>query len=167
MQRTRGTRDAAMVDWGDPLSSCTACMPRRVARTVWLCQDPATRTAMRSERQALGTEGERAAERFLRRKRYAILARNYRCPLGELDLVALDGETVVFVEVKTRQQEGFGAPLEAVDGRKQRQIAKAAQYFLTRHRLEKRDARFDVVGVWRDGEQITCELVKNAFEVRG
>ncbi|OFV89716.1 MAG: YraN family protein [Acidobacteria bacterium RBG_16_68_9] len=120
---------------------------------------------MRSDRQVLGTEGERVAERFLRRQRYAILARNYRCPLGELDLVGLDGLTVVFVEVKTRRQAGFGTPLDAVDRRKQRQIVRAAQHFLVRHRLEHRNVRFDVVGVWRDGEQITCELVKNAFEL--
>ncbi len=119
---------------------------------------------MPDERQILGAEGEREAERFLRRERYAILARNYRCPAGEVDLVALDGRTVVFVEVKTRTGAGFGTPLEAVGARKRRQIIRAARHYLARHRLHDRNARFDVVGVWWDRGRISCEVVKNAFD---
>ena len=122
---------------------------------------------MPDERQLLGAEGERAAEKFLRRQRYTIVARNYRCSSGEVDLVALDRSTVVFVEVKTRRQAGFGSPLEAVDPRKQRQIQRAAQHYLTENRLHDRDARFDVVGVWWENGEVRCELVKNAFEARG
>lgn len=119
---------------------------------------------MPDERQLLGAEGERAAEKFLRRQRYTIVQRNYRCPAGEVDLVALDKGAVVFIEVKTRTQPGFGSPLEAVDRRKQRQIQRAAQYYLSEHRLHDRDARFDVVGVrWENG-RVQCELVKNAFD---
>lgn len=119
---------------------------------------------MPDERKLIGAEGERAAEKYLRRQRYAILARNYRCPTGEVDLVALDGSTVVFVEVKTRTQPGFGSPLEAVDPRKQRQVQRAAQYYLTENRLHDRNARFDVVGVWWENGRMQCELIKNAFE---
>lgn len=115
-------------------------------------------------RQLLGTEGERAAEKFLRRQRYTIVARNYRCAAGEVDLIALDRSTLVFVEVKTRTQPGFGSPLDAVDRRKQRQIIRAAQYYLVEHRLADRNARFDVVGVWWAGGRLQCELVRNAFE---
>jgi putative endonuclease len=121
---------------------------------------------MPDERQLLGAEGERVAERFLRRHRYTILARNYRCSAGEVDLIALDGSAVVFIEVKTRTQPGFGSPLEAVDQRKQRQILRAAQYYLAEHRLHDRDARFDVVGVWWQNGHLQCELVKSAFEMR-
>ena len=121
---------------------------------------------MAHERQLLGTEGERVAEKYLRRQRYAILQRNYRCRAGEVDLVALDGDTVVFVEVKTRTQPGFGSPLEAVDPRKQLQVQRAAQYYLTENRLQERNARFDVGGVWWDGGAVRWELVKNAFEIR-
>ena len=121
---------------------------------------------MPDERQVLGAEGERAAEKFLRRQRYSILERNYRRRAGEVDLIALDGHTVVFIEVKTRTQPGFGSPFEAVDRRKQRQIQRAAQYYLAENRLHDRDARFDVVGVWWDAGQVRCELVKNAFEMR-
>lgn len=116
-------------------------------------------------RKVVGAEGEKAAEKYLRGQRYTILERNYRCPLGEIDLVALDGDTVVFIEVKTRRGEGHGSPLEAVDVRKQRQVGRVAQSFLLRHRLQDRNARFDVVGVRRDGADIVCELVRNAFEL--
>jgi putative endonuclease len=121
---------------------------------------------MPDERQVLGAEGERAAEKFLRRERYTIVERNYRCASGEVDLIALDRSTIVFVEVKTRTQPGFGSPFEAVDRRKQRQIQRAAQHYLTKNRLHDRNARFDVVGVWWENGQPRCELVKNAFEVR-
>ena len=116
-------------------------------------------------RRILGTEGERAAEAFLRRRRYAILERNYRCKAGEVDLIALHRGVVVFVEVKTRTQEEFGDPLEAVDRRKQRQVIRAARYFIAQHRLYDRDARFDVVGVWWQDGRVRCEVVENAFEI--
>jgi len=119
---------------------------------------------MPDDRQVLGAEGERAAEKFLRRNGYTIVQRNYRCALGEVDLIALDRRTIVFIEVKTRTQPGFGSPLEAVDRRKQRQVLRAAQHYLSEHRLHDRDARFDVVGVWWDNGRVQCELVKNAFE---
>ena len=119
---------------------------------------------MPDERQLLGADGERAAEKFLRRQRYTIVARNYRCTSGEVDLIALDGSTIVFVEVKTRTQVGFGSPLEAVGPRKQRQIQRAAQYYLTKNRLHDRNARFDVVGVWWENGEPRCELVKNALD---
>lgn len=121
---------------------------------------------MSNDRQVLGTEGERAAETFLRRQRYTILARNYRGRRGEVDLIALDRSTVVFIEVKTRTQPGFGTPLDAVDRRKQRQIQRAAQQYLSENRLHGRDARFDVIGVWWADGRVQCELVQNAFEAR-
>ncbi len=119
---------------------------------------------MPDERQQLGAQGERIAESFLRRQRYEILQRNYRCRAGEVDLIALDGLTVVFVEVKTRRQDEYGSPLEAVDRRKQRQIQRAAQYYVSANRLYDRNLRFDVVGVWWEDGAARCELVRNAFE---
>lgn len=114
-------------------------------------------------RKTLGFRGERAAEKFLSRRRYKVVARNYRCPLGELDLVALDGRTVVFVEVKTRAGHRCGTPLEAVGPRKRKQIVRVAEYFLAAHRLHDRCVRFDVVGVsWESGRAV-CEVVKAAF----
>ena len=119
---------------------------------------------MVEDRRALGAAGERAAERFLRRQRYTIVERNYRTPAGEIDLIALDGPTVVFVEVKTRTGSAHGSPFDAVDLRKQRQIIRAAQRFLAAKRLLERPARFDVVGVWWEDGDPRCELIRNAFE---
>jgi putative endonuclease len=119
---------------------------------------------MSDARQGLGIEGERAAERFLRRHGYTIVERNYRCPCGEVDLIALDRLTVVFVEVKTLRRAGEASPFDAVDARKQRQIARAAEHYLTARRLHDRDVRFDVVGVSRAGGELVCELVRDAFD---
>jgi len=119
---------------------------------------------MDDSRKQLGDAGERQAEDLLRRARYVILERNYRCLLGEVDLIALDGTTVVFVEVKTRTQSQFGSPLDAVDRRKQRQLQRVANYYLSRHRLHDRNARFDVVAISLTNGQPHCELLKNAFE---
>jgi putative endonuclease len=106
-----------------------------------------------------------AAERFLRRQRYAIIERNYRCPLGEIDLIALDGRVVVFVEVRSRTGTKFGSPLESVNRRKQQQITKVALHFLSRHRLHAREARFDVIGITWEAEKPKVEHLKNAFEL--
>ena len=113
----------------------------------------------------LGKEGERVAERFLQQKGYKVVERNYRCPLGELDLIVLDRRVVVFVEVKTRTGHGFGSPLEAVEFRKQRKMIQAAQFFLAEKKLQQRDARFDVVGVSWPGREPVVEHIENAFEL--
>jgi len=120
---------------------------------------------MSDRRHELGVAGEDAAERFLRRKRYVILERNYRCKVGEVDIVALHRGTIVFVEVKTRSGSRFGEPFQAVDRRKQRRLARAAQQFIAAHRLYDRNARFDVVGVWWEAGRARCVLVQNAFEL--
>jgi putative endonuclease len=121
---------------------------------------------MGDRRGDLGRAGERAAEEFLRRRRYAILDRNFRCRGGEVDLVALHRGVVVFVEVKTRQSGAAVGPFAAVTPRKQQRIALAARYYLARHRLHGRMARFDVVGVWERADGFACEVIENAFEVR-
>jgi putative endonuclease len=107
------------------------------------------------------------AEEFLRTHRYTIVARNYRCRAGEIDLVALDGPVIVFVEVRSRSGAGFGTPLESVDGRKQARVGRVAQQFLAARRWYDRDARFDVIGVRFDAEPPAVEHVRGAFELRG
>ena len=116
-------------------------------------------------RLLLGKEGERVAERYLQKKGYVLVERNYRCPAGELDLIVLDRRVVVFVEVKTRTGLGFGSPLEAVEFRKQRKMIQVAQFFLAEKRLQQRDARFDVVGVSWLGREPIVEHIENAFEL--
>jgi putative endonuclease len=118
-----------------------------------------------TSKQALGREGERVAERFLKKKGYAVVERNYRCRGGEVDLIALDRRVIVFVEVKTRTDHQFGNPLEAVEPRKQRRMIHAAQFFLHEKKLHQREARFDVVGISWPGDDPVVEHVQNAFEV--
>ncbi|MCE5266262.1 MAG: YraN family protein [Planctomycetaceae bacterium] len=119
--------------------------------------------------KSLGQRGEEAAARFLRRRRYRILARADQSGPGELDLVALDRKTIVFVEVKTRQSQDAGHPAEAVDAEKQRRLTRAAVSFLKRHRLLEYPARFDVVAItWPAGKRRPLiEHVKDAFEAVG
>jgi len=119
---------------------------------------------MPSDRQVLGTAGEQAAEALLAREGYVVLTRNYRWPGGEADLVALDGLTIVFIEVKTRCNEEYGTPFDAVTRRKRRRVTRTAQHYLLCHRLLDRDVRFDVVGVWVTDGVLRCELVRDAFE---
>ena len=117
----------------------------------------------------LGRRGEAAAERFLRRLGYKIVGRRDRDALGELDLVAVDGRTVVFVEVKTRRTHRAGHPAEAVDLKKQQHITRRALAFLKRHDLFEYSARFDVVAVtWPAGRRRpVIEHVRHAFEATG
>ena len=108
----------------------------------------------RSEPLSLGERGERAAERFLKRLGYKIVARHDRGRLGELDLVAVDDRTLVFVEVKTRREDEAGSPAEAVDERKQAKLTRLALAYLKRHGLLEYTARFDVVAItWPDETQ--------------
>lgn len=115
----------------------------------------------------LGRRGEVVAETFLRTRNYTIVARNYRCRAGEIDLVALDGATVVFVEVRSRRGTLAGTPLESVDGRKQAKVAQVARHFVAARGWHERDARFDVVGVQFDAEPPAVEHVQGAFELPG
>lgn len=104
-------------------------------------------------RSLLGRSGERQGERYLRRKGYRIVARNYRCPPGEIDLIALDGKTVVFVEVKTRVGDEHGDPEDAVNTAKQERIGKCARYFLRQTHSEDRTCRFDVLAIVQQSDK--------------
>lgn len=115
------------------------------------------------EELPLGRRGERAAEKYLKRKGYRIVARNFRAAGAEIDLVAIDGETLVFVEVKTRRSRTSGAPEEAVDERKQLRMRRAAEVFLARYRAGDKELRFDVVAVDASGKRLEIELLRNAF----
>ncbi len=114
----------------------------------------------------LGVRGERAAARFLKRQGYLIVARSARDRIGELDLVAVEGKTIVFVEVKTRTSHDRGHPAEAVDQEKQRRLTRVALSYLRRHDLLECRGRFDVVAItWPTAQkQPTIEHIKNAFD---
>jgi putative endonuclease len=111
----------------------------------------------------LGTEGEEAAARFLKKKGYKIVSRNFKSPVGEVDIIAEDGDTLVFVEVKTRTDDSFGHPFEAVTGRKQEKLRKVALSYLKYSRREVA-SRFDVLSVEAKGDGYTIEHIKDAFE---
>jgi putative endonuclease len=110
----------------------------------------------------LGDRGERAAARFLRRNRMRVILRGYRTPQGEIDLIARDGDTLVFVEVKTRRQ---GIPAEAVTPQKERRLTLAALHFLKAHGLLECRGRFDVIAiVWPDEKgKPRIEHIRDAF----
>ena len=97
--------------------------------------------------QALGLRGEEIACAYLEKKKYAIVTRRFRMFRGEIDIVARDGGTLVFVEVKTRADESFGRPEESVTPGKQRQIRKIAQGYLVENPLGDAACRFDVISI--------------------
>ena len=114
----------------------------------------------------LGRTGEEIAAAYLQQAGYRVLARNYRQKCGEIDIIAEDNGTLVFVEVKTRNNTSFGTPFAAVTVKKQKQIGRVAQDYLARHELFDRPARFDVVSILLDGNRPPAiELLANAFDL--
>lgn len=114
---------------------------------------------------AKGDLAEDAAETHLRRNGYRIVERNLRTKLGEIDLVALDGETLVFVEVKARMSAEFGLAIEAVGPRKRARLARVAALVLARNRSQ-RACRFDVLGLDRAADGSWCfTLIKDAIQL--
>lgn len=118
--------------------------------------------------QKTGMHGENIAVSYLERRGYTILARNIRQRFGEIDIVAEDGDVLVFVEVKTRKNDRYGSPFEAVDFRKQVKLSKMAQFYISSNSLEDRLARFDVVAVRLDPHtRPEVEHIRNAFDFQG
>lgn len=113
-------------------------------------------------RRKTGAVYERAAGAYLESRGYVILQYNYRCRAGEIDIVARDGVSLVFCEVKYRRTAGKGSALEAVTPGKRRTISKCALFYLAEHHLTGTDCRFDVVGIDGPSEKVT--LIKGAFD---
>jgi putative endonuclease len=97
---------------------------------------------MRNSTKETGRRGEEIADAYLKKKGYRIRERNYRCPVGEIDIIALDGDEVVFVEVKSRKSDDFGEPEAAVDARKQAKLSRIALNYINEHNLNDRNAQF-------------------------
>lgn len=117
-----------------------------------------------TQRDALGDRGENVAARYLRNLGYKIIDRNFRCDLGEIDIVARDGNTLVFVEVKTRAYDD-PTPEEQVNTNKQHRVTKAARFYLKRYGTPQPAARFDVVAiVWPSGREPQIRHTPNAFD---
>jgi putative endonuclease len=120
---------------------------------------------MSDARQTLGKLGEDLACQELLRRGYVILARRYRRRGGELDIVARDGQTIVFVEVKTREGCEFGSGAESVTLLKRRRMASVALDYMARNQLVECPCRFDVVSIDMGGQKPRIELYQNAFDV--
>lgn len=114
--------------------------------------------------KVLGDRGEAIATRHLERSGYRIVQRNYRCSLGEIDCIAVQGKTLVFLEVKTRRSDDYGGPLEAVDRRKRRKMTRLARHYAAAKGLTDVPQRFDVVAVWIEGAVPRIQVYENAFE---
>ena len=128
---------------------------------------------MTEKKHELGKRGEALAASYLKRNGFTILDQNWEGDSGEIDLVALDGNTIVFVEVKTRSSESYGKAKEAVDKRKKNHVSKVAKEYLKKKGETKRRVRFDVVAVSIKGDTLfdrlrspKIEHIKGAFEVK-
>ena len=111
----------------------------------------------------LGKAGEELAVKFLKKKKYRVIERNYRSPFGEIDIIAWDGDTLSFVEVKARSSSNYGSPQAAVGGVKQGRLCRTALDYLAKRKIADVGMRFDVVAITVQGG---AELIKNAFDYR-
>jgi putative endonuclease len=126
--------------------------------------DRGTGCAKRVNSIAKGSEYEREAERFLTARGLRPVTRNFRCRLGEIDLIMEDGETLVFVEVRYRQSVRFGSPLESVTDRKRERVIRAAQYYLAgAGTYRDRPCRFDALGITGNARPLRIDWIKDAF----
>ena len=121
----------------------------------------------RNQKLSLGDRGEIAAERFLLRKGWYVVARGFETEMGQIDLIAVDHDTVVFVEVKTRVSTLRGLPEEAVDEKKQQKIAMMAEAFIRRFQLKHQHFRFDVIAIlWPKDTEPQIKHLIGAFEAK-
>jgi len=117
------------------------------------------------ERLELGAFGEKLAYAKIKQLGYRSILRNYRCPLGEVDLIAKDGDTLVFIEIKTRKGRSVGYAKEAVNEKKRRQLSKVALAYMKSEGCCDLRARFDVVAVSLGRGEPEIEVIKNAFDL--
>jgi putative endonuclease len=119
----------------------------------------------RMDRKRMGQVAEEAAVHYLKHQGYQILERNYRSPLGEIDIIAEDRDTLVFIEVRSRQGTRFGLPQETVNWAKQQKVKRMATHYLKAKNAWKKACRFDVVGILfnEEGEVKSLELIRDAF----
>ena len=120
---------------------------------------------MHNRQKKLGEKGEAIAVRQLKKNGYKILETNYLTRLGEIDIIAKDKNTIVFVEVKSRRSVQFGNPKQAVTLQKQKKISMVALYYLKTTDQSTAKARFDVVTVISNRDKPQVDIIKNAFEL--
>jgi len=120
---------------------------------------------MKDATKALGARGEDLAVQYLKKKGFKVIERNYHCSAGEIDLIAREKNTLVFVEIKTRSSSDYGLPQDAVDRFKQKKMIEVARAYMAEHHLtEDILARFDVVAIQLTPTGPDIELIKDAFQ---
>lgn len=123
---------------------------------------------MTEQRLALGAYGEDVAAAYLREQGYTLIERNFRCPLGEIDIIAKKRHDLIFVEVKTRRSTLYGLPQDAVGMQKQRQIIRSAQWYLKNPAVARFHPRFDVIAILaRPGQAAEINHIQDAFTLGG
>jgi len=116
-----------------------------------------------SPTQELGYEAENKAVEFLRKQGMTICATNFRCKMGEIDIIAKDGTILIFAEVRYRKNLAFGTPAETVNFTKQKKLIRASQYYLQRHNPDL-PCRFDIIEIYGANHQTGINWVKDAFQ---
>jgi putative endonuclease len=116
-------------------------------------------------KKEIGQKGEDRAVSYLKGLKYQILERNYRCKLGEVDIIARDNDTLVFIEVRTRSSLAFGLPQESINRKKRHQLSKVALEFMIRRKLKNTSARFDIVAISLEPGRERVDLIRDAFEL--
>lgn len=115
------------------------------------------------ERHILGRKGENAAFEYLEKNGYTIIERNFKCRQGEIDIIALDKDYIVFVEIKSRTSNDYGLPSEAVTERKIKHILKSATYYLYKNHLENANTRIDVIEVYVEDNNYRINHLKQVL----
>lgn len=113
----------------------------------------------------IGNMGEDIAVDYLKKSGYIILDRNFKCKIGEIDIIGKDNNYIVFIEVKTRYGNKYGIPSESVTYLKQRKIYKTAEVYILKNKLHKSNFRFDVIGITLNNDIPSIRLIKNAFQI--
>lgn len=114
--------------------------------------------AINGEKRRLGFFGESKAAAYLKRNGYTIVGRNFRCPFGEVDIIAKKGDVTAFIEVKTRSNDNYGAPNEAVDNRRKQRYKNCVRFYFSGREIDC-TVRFDIIEVTKDG----INHIENAF----
>ncbi len=120
---------------------------------------------MTMKRKILGEKGEDIALKRLKSIGYEILEKNYRCPFGELDIIARDDDYIVFIEIKTRKNRSTAYAKEAITPKKKKRLYQCALYYMKNHELMENRARFDVVAINMNNDKMDFEIIQNAFDI--
>lgn len=111
----------------------------------------------------IGAYGESLAKNYLRDNGYLIIDENFTCKIGEIDLIAKDGDYICFIEVKSRYNTNFGSPLDSINYNKRKKIQRIAEYYILLNKLEKNHFRFDALEIFLKDTSYHLNLIKNAF----